>query len=76
MAYFNDVCGRQDTAIQVAQHNDNGAFPIKASLMSLYNTAQTNIIFNGRPNLDVININNCYGEFILEKEIYSFIDIN
>ncbi len=68
-AYFNDICGRRDIAIQIGQHNDNGAFPVHTSLMSLYNTAQTNIIFNGRPNLGVINPTNCVGEFILKKKI-------
>jgi hypothetical protein len=67
LAYFNGTCDRRDIAIQVAQHNENGAFPIKASLMSLHNTALTNLIFNGRPNLESININECVGEFILRE---------
>jgi hypothetical protein len=69
LAYFNDICGRRDIAIQVAQHNDDGQFPIRTSLMSLANTAQTNIIFNGRPNLDVVDPSDCVGEFVLEKKI-------
>jgi hypothetical protein len=71
LAYFNDICGRRDIAIQVAQHDD-GQFPIRASLMSLFNTSQTNIIFNGRPNLDVVDPSDCVGKFILKKEIDSF----
>jgi hypothetical protein len=64
LAYFNNICGRQDTAIQVSQHDDDGQFPVTTSLMYLYNTLQTNIIFNGRPNLDVVDPSDCVGKFV------------
>ncbi|CAF1377186.1 unnamed protein product, partial [Adineta steineri] len=57
--HFNDICSRRDIAIQVAQHDDDGQFPVVTSLMSLYNVSQGNIIFNGRPNLDVVDPSDC-----------------
>ncbi|CAF3925163.1 unnamed protein product [Rotaria sp. Silwood2] len=59
LAFFNDVCGRHDTAIQVGQHNDDGQFPVMTSSMSIFNTSRRNIIFNGRPNLQVVNSADC-----------------
>lgn len=61
LALFNDVCGRHDVAIQVGQHNDDGQFPVVTSSMFIYNTSRSNIIFNGRPNLDVVNSARCVG---------------
>ncbi|CAF1678009.1 unnamed protein product, partial [Adineta ricciae] len=58
-AYFNDICSRRDIAIQVAQHDDDGQFPVLTSLISLYNVSQGNLIFNGRPNLDVVDPSDC-----------------
>ncbi|CAF4610731.1 unnamed protein product, partial [Rotaria magnacalcarata] len=40
IAYFNDVCGRHDTAIQVAQHNDDGQFPVFTSAISMFNVSR------------------------------------
>lgn len=59
LAFFNDSCSRHDIAIQVAQHNDDGQHPIITNAMSIYNTSQMNLIFNGRPNLDVVDPSDC-----------------
>ena len=64
LAFFNDTCARRDIAIQVAQHNDDGQHPVRTDQMSVYNTSQMNLIFNGRPNLDVVNPTDCVGESI------------
>ena len=69
LAYFNDICSRRDIAIQVAQHNDDGQFPVRTSLISLYNVSETNIIFNGRPNLDVVDPSDCVGKLFLLNRI-------
>ncbi|CAF0853204.1 unnamed protein product [Didymodactylos carnosus] len=58
-AYFNTVCGRQDVAISVAQHNDDGQFPMNTTSISVYNSSRANILFNGRPNLDVVDPSDC-----------------
>lgn len=63
IAYFNDVCDRHDVGIQVAQHNDDGQFPVFTSAISMFNVSRRNIIFNGRPNLDVVNSARCVGEW-------------
>ncbi|CAF4249716.1 unnamed protein product, partial [Rotaria sp. Silwood2] len=57
LTFYNDICSRRDIAIQVGQHNDDGQHPIVTNLISVYNTSQMNLIFNGRPNLDVVNPN-------------------
>jgi len=62
LAFFNDTCSRHDVAIQVAQHNDDGQHPIRTNLTSVYNTSQMNLIFNGRPNLDVVDPSDCVGQ--------------
>lgn len=64
LAFFNDTCSRHDVAIQVSQDNDDGQHPITTNLMSVYNTSQINLIFNGRPNLDVVNPSDCVGKII------------
>ena len=62
LAFFNDTCGRHDVAIQASQKNDDGQFPITTRVMSVYNTPQNNIIFNGPPNLAVVNPSRCGGK--------------
>ncbi|CAF4657274.1 unnamed protein product [Rotaria sp. Silwood1] len=59
LAFFNDICDRHDVAIQVSQTNDDGQFPITTSAMFVYNTSQRNLIFNGKPNLGVVNPSRC-----------------
>ncbi|CAF3664415.1 unnamed protein product [Rotaria sordida] len=59
LAFYNDICLRRDIAIQVGQHNDDGQHPVVTNLISVYNTSQMNLIFNGRPNLDVVNPSDC-----------------
>jgi len=59
LAYFNDVCNRHDTAIQVGQHNDDGQFPVTTNSMWKYNVSRSNVIFNGRPNIEVVNSADC-----------------
>ena len=61
LAFFNDTCGRHDVAIQVSQKNDDGQFPISTSSMFVYNTPPENIIYNGKPNLAVVNPSRCGG---------------
>jgi hypothetical protein len=61
LAFFNDACGRHDTAIQVGQHNDDGQFPVVTSTMYVFNTSRNNVIFNGRPNIQVLNSADCVG---------------
>ncbi|CAF4600949.1 unnamed protein product, partial [Rotaria socialis] len=59
LAFFNDACNRHDIGIQVSQKNDDGQFPIMTSSMFVYNSSQNNIIFNGLPNLGVVNPSRC-----------------
>ncbi|CAF2963963.1 unnamed protein product [Rotaria sp. Silwood2] len=59
LGFFNDVCSRRDIAIQVSQSNDDGQHPVIASQMSVFNTSISNLIFNGRPNLDKVNPSDC-----------------
>lgn len=68
LAFFNNVCDRHDTAIQVSQSNDDGQFPIKINSIYRYNISESNIIFNGLPNLNKVNPNDCGGKLILKKE--------
>ncbi|CAF1656840.1 unnamed protein product, partial [Adineta ricciae] len=51
IALFNDVCGRHDTVIQVPQSNTDAKFPIETSSISRYNVSDSNIIFNGEPDI-------------------------
>lgn len=60
--YFNDVCSRRDIAIQVSQNNDDGQHPVTTNRLSIYNTSPSNLVFNGRPNLDVVNPSDCVGK--------------
>ena len=62
IAFFNDSCDRHDVAIQVSQRNDDGQFPITTHSMFVYNTSQGNLIFNGQPNLGVVNPSRCGGK--------------
>ncbi|CAF4744424.1 unnamed protein product, partial [Rotaria socialis] len=43
----------------VSQKNDDGQFPIMTSSMCVYNSSQNNLIFNGLPNLGVVNPSRC-----------------
>lgn len=71
LAFFNNVCDRQDFAFQVGQHNDDGQFPITTNTIFVYNTSQTNLICNGWPNLDVVVPARCEGElFLLSRDKY------
>lgn len=63
LAFFKDTCNRNDIAIQVSQNNDDGQFPITTSLISVCNTSRENLIFNGEPNLRVVNPSDCVGKF-------------
>ena len=60
--FFYDVCSRRDIAISVSQSNDDGQHPIVSSQASVYNSSSSNIIFNGRPNLGVVNPSDCVGK--------------
>lgn len=64
LAFFNNTCGRHDTAIQVSQSNDDGQFPIKTDSIYAYNISRENLIFNGQPNLGVVTPSKCGGECI------------
>jgi hypothetical protein len=66
--FFNNVCSRRDIAIEVSQDNDDGQHPITLSQSAVYNTLSSNIIFNGRPNLDVVDPSDCVGK----KKIVAF----
>ncbi|CAF0745209.1 unnamed protein product [Adineta steineri] len=59
-AYFNDMCGsRHDVAISVSQNNDDGQHPVTTSGISVYSSSPSNLVFNGRPNLDVVDPADC-----------------
>lgn len=60
--YFNDICSRRDIAISVSQHNDDGQHPIVSSRAAYYSSSPSNIIFNGRPNIGVVNPSDCVGK--------------
>jgi len=60
--FFNNVCSRRDIIIEVSQDNDDGQHPIRTSQLSIYNTLSSNIAFNGRPNLDVVDPSDCVGK--------------
>lgn len=60
--FFNNVCSRRDIAIEVSQDNDDGQHPIIISQSTYYNTTVGNLIFNGRPNLDVVDPSDCVGK--------------
>lgn len=60
--YFNDICSRRDIAISVSQNNDDGQHPVVSSQATFYNSSTSNIIFNGRPNLGVVNPSDCVGK--------------
>lgn len=66
LAFFNDTCNRRDTAIQVPQSNDAGQFPITASYLFQYNISKSNLIFNGKPNADAVNADDCGGKWSRE----------
>ena len=65
VAFFQDTCGRHDVAIRVSQKNDDGQFPITTRSMFVYNTSTENLIFNGQPNLDVVNPSKCGGKSVI-----------
>lgn len=52
IAFFNDKCGRQDVALQVSQSNDDGQFPVITNSIFRFNVSDSNIVFNGLPNLN------------------------
>ena len=60
--FFNDVCSRRDAAIRVSQDNDDGQHPVTTENIYYYNSSFANIIFNGRPNLHVVNPSDCVGK--------------
>jgi hypothetical protein len=60
--FFNNTCSRRDIAIEVSQDNDDGQHPIIISESTYYNTSVSNLIFNGRPNLDVVDPSDCVGK--------------
>jgi hypothetical protein len=60
--FFNNVCSRRDIAIEVSQDNDDGQHPIIISQSTYYNTSVANLIFNGRPNLGVVDPSDCVGK--------------
>jgi hypothetical protein len=60
--FFNNTCSRSDIVIQVSQDNDDGQHPVKISQSSVYNTSSSNLAFNGRPNLGVVNPSRCVGK--------------
>lgn len=62
LAFFNNICNRRDVAFQVSQSNDDGQFPIKSSSTFVYNVSWDNLIFNGDPNLAVVNPSQCGGK--------------
>jgi hypothetical protein len=70
--FFNDTCSRQDIMIEVSQDNDDGQHPIRTSQLSIYNTSLSNIAFNGRPNLDVVDPSDCVGK----KNLLIFFNLN
>jgi hypothetical protein len=70
--FFNDVCSRHDVAIEVSQDNDDGQHPITASQLAYYNSSVANKIFNGRPNLDVVDPSDCVGK---KKKFIDFIHL-
>ncbi len=70
--FFNDVCSRHDVVIAVAQHNDDGQHPVTASQLGYYNCSTANLIFNGRPNLDVVDPSDCVGK---KKKFIDFIHL-
>jgi hypothetical protein len=70
LAFFNTICDRHDTAIQVAQNNDDGQFPITTSSIFRYNISEANVIFNGEPNSWLVNPNNCGGKSIQTIVLY------
>ncbi|CAF2125989.1 unnamed protein product [Rotaria magnacalcarata] len=59
--FFNDICSRRDIAIQVSQDNDDGQHPVITSQISLYNISSGKKIFNGRPNIGVVDPSDCVG---------------
>lgn len=63
LAYFNDICVRHDTAIQVSQSNDDGQFPVTTSSIEKFNVSDQNIIFNGLPNLHKVTPRDCVGMY-------------
>jgi hypothetical protein len=69
LAFFNDICDRHDVAIQVSQSNDDGQFPITTSSIFPYNISESNMIFNGLPNLNMVNPSACGGKLI-QKLVY------
>lgn len=73
IAFFNDTCGRHDVAIQVSQKNDDGQFPITTRSMFVYNTTYDNLIYNGLPNLAVVNPSRCGGKLSIIVNLYIFL---
>ncbi|CAF1672894.1 unnamed protein product, partial [Adineta ricciae] len=55
LGFFNDICGRHDTAIQVPQSNTDAKFPIETSSIFRYNLSDFNVIFNGKPDVSEHN---------------------
>lgn len=62
LAFFNNVCNRNDTAIQASQTNDDGQFPITTRSIYRYNISESNLIFNGQPNVEKVITGICVGK--------------
>lgn len=75
-AFFNDRCLRRDFVLHVSQNNDDGQHPIVSRQISVYNTSIDNLIFNGRPNLDVVNPSDCVGKKKHHRLFFQFKIIN
>ena len=71
--FFNTVCSRRDILIAVSQNNDDGQHPVVTSSISVYNSSSSNLIFNGRPNLGVVNPSDCVGKKKTTKNVNDFI---
>jgi len=71
--FFNDICSRRDIAIEISQDNDDGQHPVMTSEIYVYNSSSTNLAFNGRPNLDVVDPSDCVGKRKKNKSTRHFI---
>lgn len=60
--FFNNTCSRRDIAVSVSQENDDGQHPVVSSQVKFFNSSTSNVIFNGRPNLRVVNPSDCVGK--------------
>ena len=61
-AFFNDVCRQHDVAFQTSQTNNFLQFPIRTGGISQYNNSESNLVYNGLPNIEAANDRSCRGE--------------